>query len=156
ILQTKWTGTLSPRLLLNAGMSISHLDYNDLYVDPTINQPVGSPGWYAKTTATDTGTLRRYFAPRSNQYFQSSRTFLTAGAAYVTGSHQIKFGIQDSFGPFKTSVAENGDAALVFTNGMPISVTATNTPYYRWPRLNADLGLYAEDTWHFKRVAISA
>ena len=155
ILQTRWTGTLTPRLILNAGMSISHLDYNDLY-QPGLDRAPGTPDSFAMTTATDTGTLRRYFAPRSNLYYQSARNFFNATGAYVTGSHQIKFGFQDSFGPFKTSVTENGDGTIVFTNGLPISFTAVNTPYYQWPRLNADVGLFAEDTWHFKRVAISA
>jgi hypothetical protein len=156
ILQVKWSGTLTPRLILNAGVSISHLDYNDIYVDPSLIKTPFTPDWYAKTTARDQGTLRRYFAPRSNQYFQSSRNFFTAGGAYVTGSHQIKFGVQDSFGPFRTSVNENGDGYMVFTNGVPTSFTAINTPYYQWPRLDADLGLFIQDTWHYKRVAISA
>jgi hypothetical protein len=156
ILQTKWTGTLTPRLILDAGMSISHLDYNDIYVDPSLLKAPFTADWYAKTTARDQGTLRRYFAPRSNQYFQSSRNFFTAGGAYVTGSHQIKFGVQDSFGPFRTSINENGDGYMVFTNGLPTSFAAINTPYYQWPRLDADLGLFIQDTWHYKRLAVSA
>ncbi|MBV8845528.1 MAG: TonB-dependent receptor [Bryobacterales bacterium] len=156
ILQTRWTGTVTPRLLLDAGMSISHLDYNDLYINPATAQPAFTPNWYALTTAVDLATLRRYFAPRSNQYFQSTRNYFNANGAYVTGSHQIKFGFQDSFGPFKTSILENGDGSLVFTNGIPTIFSAIDTPYYQWPRLNADLGLYASDTWHFKRLAISA
>jgi hypothetical protein len=155
IVQTKWTGTLTPRLILDAGMSISHLDYNDLY-QPGLDQAPGTAAWYAHTTARDQGTLRRYFAPRSNQYFQSTRNFFTGGGAYVTGAHQIKFGFQDSFGPFRQSTTENGDGYMVFTNGLPTSFTAINTPYYNWARLNADVGLYVEDTWHYKRLAISA
>ena len=154
ILQTKWSGTITPKLILNAGMSISHLDYNDLY-QPGIAEPPFTQAWYAKTTARDQGTLRRYFAGRNNSQYQSSRNFFTASGAYVTGSHQIKFGFQDSFGPFRTSISENGDGYMVFTNGIPTSFTAINTPYYQWPRLNADLGLYAEDTWHYKRLAIT-
>src|SRR5579859_4231484 len=42
ILQTKWTGALSPKLLVQAGMSISHLDYNDLYQDGILATP-GTP-----------------------------------------------------------------------------------------------------------------
>src|SRR5215471_16534975 len=156
VVQGRWTGTVTPRLIFDAGMSISHLDYNDIYIDPNISQPPLTQKWYALTTARDQGTLRRYFAPRSNSYYQSSRNFFNANGSYVTGSHQIKFGFQDSFGPFRTSINENGDGYMVFTNGLPTSFTAINTPYYQWPRLNADMGLYASDTWHFKRLAISA
>ncbi len=54
------------------------------------------------------------------------------------------------------SVNENGDGYMTFNRGIPVSFTAINTPYYQWPRLDADLGLYITDTWHFKRVAITA
>jgi len=155
ILQTKWTSTVTPKLITEIGMSISHLDYNDLYQDGIAQAP-DTPEWYALTTARDQGTLRRYFAGRSNQYFQSSRTYFSGSGTYVTGSHQIRFGVQDSFGPFHTSVTENGDGYMVFTNGAPTSFTALNTPYYQWPRLDADLGLFATDTWHIKRLAITA
>jgi hypothetical protein len=155
IAQTKWTGTLTPRLITEVGMSISHLDYNDLY-QPGLDQVPFSPAWYADTTARDTGTSRRYFAPRDNQHFQTSRSFFSGSATYVTGSHQIRVGVQDSFGPYKLSVNKNADAYLVFTNGLPINLVANNTPYYQWPRLDADLGMYAMDTWRFKRLAITA
>jgi hypothetical protein len=155
ILQTKWTSTISPKLITEVGMSISHLDYNDLYQEGIAQTP-GTQAWYALTTARDQGSLRRYFAGRSNQFFQSSRSYFSASATYVTGSHQIRFGVQDSFGPFHTSIAENGDGFSVFTNGVPTSFTALNTPYFQWPRLDTDLGLFVTDTWRFKRFAITA
>src|SRR5258706_7065766 len=155
ILQTKWTGTLTPRLIAEAGMSISHLDYNDLYQDG-IQQAPDTAAWYAATTARDSGTLRRYFAGRDNQYFQTSRTVFTGSVGYVTGSHQFRVGIEDSFGPYHLSVTKNGDAILGFTNGLPTTVTANNPPYFQWPRLDADLGIYATDTWRIKRLAITA
>ncbi|HEV3330937.1 MAG TPA: carboxypeptidase regulatory-like domain-containing protein [Bryobacteraceae bacterium] len=154
ILQTKWTSTISPKLLTEVGMSISHLDYNDLYQEGIAQVP-DTQAWYADTTARDLGTLRRYFAGRSNQYFQTSRSFFNGSATYVTGSHQIRGGVQYSFGPFKYSVTENGDGYSVFNNGAPVNFVALNTPYYQWPRLDADVGLYAMDTWRFKRFAIT-
>ena len=155
ILQTKWTGTLTPKLITEAGISISHLDYNDLY-QPGVEQTPFTPAWYAGTTARDTGTLKRFFAGRDNQHFQTSRSFFSGSAAYITGSHQIRVGIQDSFGPYHVSVNKNADAYLVFTNGLPINLVANNTPYYQLPRLDADLAIYAMDTWHLKRLAITA
>src|SRR5690348_5082886 len=104
-------------------MSISHLDYNYLY-QPGIAETAFTQAWYAKTTARDQGTLRRYFAGRHNSQYQSIRNFFTGSGAYVTASHQIKFAFQDSFGPFRTSISENGDGYMVFTNGLPTSFTA--------------------------------
>jgi hypothetical protein len=155
IMQAKWTSTLTPKLITDFGMSLSHLNYVDLY-QGGINQAPNTQQWYALTTARDLGTLRRYFAGRSNQYFQTARSFFTAYSTYVTGSHQIRFGMQYSYGPFHYSVTENGDGYMQFTNGVPTSFTALNTPYYQWPHLNADVGLYVMDTWHFGRFSLTA
>jgi hypothetical protein len=155
ILQTKWTGTLTPRLITEAGMSLSKLDYNDLY-QPGLDQAPGTLGFYQYTTQRDDGTLLRFVAPRSNQHYVTSRTAFTGSAGYITGSHQIRIGGVGSFGPFKNSTNENGDGYISFVNGVPTSFTAINTPYFTWPRLDADIGLFAMDTWHFKRVAITA
>src|SRR5579871_4423626 len=155
ILQTKWTSTLTPKLIFEAGMSISHLDYNDLYQDGIQQTPFTEP-WYALTTARDQGTLRRYFAGRYQQYFQTTRNFFTGNATYVSGGHQIRFGVQEGFGPGRASYIANGDGYTTFTNGLPTSFTAYNTPVYQWARLDSDLGLFVTDTWRFKRLAITA
>ena len=126
------------------------------FINPGLQQAPFTELWYADTTARDSGTLRRYFAPRSNLYYQTSRTAFSGSLGYITGSHQIRIGGVGSFGPYKTSVNENGDGYMVFTNGMPINFVAINTPYYQWPRLDADVGLFITDTWHFKRFAITA
>src|SRR5579864_143572 len=55
IIQGKWTGTLTPRLITEIGVTLSHLDYNDLY-QPGLDQVPGTEGWYAHTTAKDIGT----------------------------------------------------------------------------------------------------
>ena len=107
-MQAKWTSTLSPKWITDVGMSLSHLNYVDIY-QAGINQTPDTPEWYALTTARDLGTLRRYFAGRSNQYFQTARSFFTAYSTYVTGSHQVRFGAQYRFGPYHYSVTENGD-----------------------------------------------
>ena len=155
IAQSKWTSTISPKLITEVGFTISQLNYVDIY-QSGINQAPFTQQWYALTTARDQFTGRRYFAGRSNQYFQTRRTFFTANSSYVTGSHQIRFGWQYSYGPYHVSVTENGDGYMLFNNGAPTNFTALNTPFYQWPHLNADLGLFAMDTWHFGRFALTA
>jgi hypothetical protein len=155
IMQAKWTSTVTPKLITDVGMSLSHLNYVDIY-QSGINQAPNTQEWYALTTARDQATGLRYFAGRSNQYFQTARTFFTAYSTYVTGSHQIRFGGQGSYGPFHYSVTQNGDGYSLFNNGVPLNFTAINTPYYQWPHLNADVGLFAMDTWHFWRFSLTA
>ncbi|HEX6893630.1 MAG TPA: carboxypeptidase regulatory-like domain-containing protein [Bryobacteraceae bacterium] len=154
IAQGKWTGTLTPKLITEIGVTLSHLDYNDLY-QPGLEFPANTADWYAHTTARDLGTGLRFFAPRSNQHFQTTRNYFMGAATYVTGSHTIRVGVQDSFGPYHVSVNENGDGYMVFTNGVPTQFMALNTPYFQWPNLDQDLGIFATDTWKIKRIAVT-
>ncbi|HWZ32282.1 MAG TPA: carboxypeptidase regulatory-like domain-containing protein [Bryobacteraceae bacterium] len=155
ILQTRWTGTLTPRLIVEAGVSISHLDYNDWYQDGIL-QPAGTDAFYAGTSQVDTGTLRRYIAGAGQTYYQTTRNNYSGTAIYVTGSHQIKVGAEFNNGRNDNSTLLNGDGFSVFTNGVPTSFTAYNTPYEVHTHLAMDAGLFAMDTWHYKRLSITA
>ena len=155
ILQTKWTGTPTSSMVLQAGISLSHLDYNDTYQDGLQAAP-GTPQFEALVTQTDTGTLRRYVAGATNQYFQTTRNVYQTQATYIAGAHQIRSGVIFSNGPNYVSEIRNGDGIAVFTNGLPVSFTAYNTPYYRRPKLTADIGAFVMDTWHYKRLAVTA
>jgi hypothetical protein len=155
ILQTKWTGTLTPRLIVEAGVSISHLDYNDLYQDG-ITQAPGTNAFFANTSQVDTGTLRRYVAGAGNTYYQTTRNNYSGSALYITGSHQIKVGGEFNNGRNDQSLSLNGDGFENFTNGVPVSFTAYNTPYSIHTHLAADVGLFAMDTWRYKRLSITA
>jgi hypothetical protein len=155
IFQTKWTGTPTPKLVTEAGISISHLDYNDLY-QPGVQQLAFSPSWYTDTSAYDTGLGRRYIAGFYQQYFQTNRNVFEGNATYVTGSHQLKFGAIYSFGPNRYSANMNGDGWNSFSNATPQFFTAFDTPFYQRPYLDADIGLYVTDTWHYKRLSVTA
>ena len=155
ILQTKWTGALTPRLIVEAGVSISHLDYNDWYQDGILQAP-GTDAFYAGTSQVDVGTLRRYVAGAGQTYYQTTRNNYTGTANYVTGSHQIKVGGEFNNGRVDNSTLLNGDGFSVFNSGVPVSFSAYNTPYEVHTHLAADIGLFAMDTWHFKRLSVTA
>jgi hypothetical protein len=156
IVQSRWTGTLTPRLILQAGVSISHLDYNDLYQPGVLAAP-GTDAFFADTSQIDNGTIRRYVAGTGNTYFQTTRNDYSGTATYVTGSHQIKMGAEFSNGRNDPlSLILNGDGISNFTNGVPTSFTAYNSPFSQHTHLDGDLGLFAMDTWRFKRLSITA
>jgi hypothetical protein len=155
ILQSRWTGTPTPRLVLQAGVSISHLDYNDLYQDGVLQAP-GTNAFFADTSQIDTGTIRRYVAGTGNTYFQTTRNDYSGTASYITGSHQLKVGAEFSNGRNDNSLILNGDGVANFTNGVPVSFTAYNSPYSIHTHLAGDAGLFVTDTWHYKRLAITA
>ena len=93
-----------------------------------------------------------------------------ASASYVTGAHAMKFGWQNDFG---TSTACNYDnsqglfyqfgtppngAAHVDEFGrslVPVSIEQHAYPYCSTTHLSAEMGIYAQDKWTFKRATIN-
>jgi hypothetical protein len=155
ILQTRWTGTLTPKLILQSGFSLTKLDYN-INNHPQNNFTPFTPDWYANATELDFAKLTRSVAGGVNTFSKYDRYVWNATGAYITGSHQFRFGISDDWGIDQLDNLTNGDAYYNYLNGVPLSITAFNTPTYQHFRLAADLGIYGMDTWHYKRVAITA
>jgi len=116
IAQGKWTGTLTPRLLFQAGFSLNKEDFDVVY-QPGIRQDPFTPAWYAGASHLDVALLTRSVAGAVNSFNKYDRYVWNGSGVYVTGAHTIKFGIQDSYGPAYVSNIANGDAYYNFTNG---------------------------------------
>jgi hypothetical protein len=160
LVQTKYTSTMSSKLLVEAGMSIYDQEYT--------REP--QPGITTSTLSVrDNATGRRInAAPYYSEHFSVLRTY-TASLSYVTGSHAAKFGMNMSEGPRHEVARVNQDMTLVYntsaTNCLPgeaipcsapIQAILTASPRDARERLNADLGLYAQDQWTINRFTINA
>ena len=55
VAQAKWTGTLSPRFMVDAGWSLSDITWNVDY-RPGIQQERGTPTWYSMASHQDRTT----------------------------------------------------------------------------------------------------
>jgi hypothetical protein len=75
--------------------------------------------------------------------------------SYVTGTHNIKFGIQDTWGRYRQFRSANGDIRARFNDGVPFQATILNTPLNFQDNLDADLGIYGQDSWTFKRLTLN-
>jgi hypothetical protein len=155
VAQAKWSGTLTPRLILEAGISTDKLDYYDLY-QTGVNQAPFTPQWYTLTSVYDAGRNTRAVSGFYNAYVLTTRNVQAVSAAYVTGSHQFKFGQSWDFGPSNTFITANGDGEIYKVNGSTLGFVAYNTPLVTLTHLDADVGMYAQDTWHYKRLAVTA
>lgn len=155
ILQFKYTGTPTAKLVTEFGMNLNHLDYNELYQDG-VGQATGSPEWYKNTSQYDAARNYRYVSGTYPQYWQTTRNFFSGNATYITGSHQIRGGVAYSFGPNRQSVVMNGDGYSYFSQAVPTVFIAFDTPVYRRAYLNADSAAFLMDTWHVKRVTVTA
>jgi hypothetical protein len=150
----KWTSTVSNRLLIEGGYSSNIERYNNLY-EPGIRKPYGSPAWYAGARRIDTilGTTSGATTYEFGSY--PDRHNVQAAASYLTGGHNIKFGFQNSWGPYNQTAWANADLYQNYLNTVPATVTLLGTPA-RWKeRLNANLAVYGQDAWTFKRITIT-
>lgn len=78
-----------------------------------------------------------------------------AAVTYVTGSHNAKFGWQDSFGFHQTTNYDIGvPYRYRFNNGVPNQITLFATPWARKSDENHDLGIFAQDRWTIGRMTL--
>jgi hypothetical protein len=153
ILQGKWSATVTPKLLFQAGYSRDNLDYND-GAQAGINQTPFTPAWFTGTTTYDPVAGVRY-GPTATNYFRVDTNALMANGVYVIGAHQIKFGFDDNYGPDNTYTVLNGDGLGILESGVPTSFTVESYPQLLHDQITSMLGIYAEDIWHYKRLAIT-
>ncbi len=159
--QAKWTRIQTPRMLIEAGFSTDYIYFSTIYGDPSEQKLPFTPEWYAgashlNTLATST---TRTNAPPVQTYNLPQRNNITGAVSYVTGSHNIRVGIQDAWGKNDRVSSLNADLiqnySLVGGVLTGTSVTVYNTPVAIRMHVAADMGLYATDTWKYKRMAIT-
>jgi Carboxypeptidase regulatory-like domain len=147
LLQGKWTSTVSSRMLIEVGVSLYDQEYT--------REP--QPGITTSTLSVrDNATGRRInAAPYYSEHFSVLRTY-TASMTYVTGSHAMKIGMNLSEGPRHEIARVNQDMTLVFSGATPVQAILTASPRDARERLNADMGIYAQDQWTVDRFTINA
>jgi hypothetical protein len=145
--QIKWTSTLSPKWVVEAGLSMFFLDYTYSY-EPGVNPESIATIDIPRSTLSNAA----WYLYRSI----GSRREVSASASYVTGSHNLKFGFQDSFAPYRETYDMNGDLRVGFNNGVPSLGYLFNTPIDTQQNLKANLGIYAQDSWTFHRLTVNA
>ncbi|WP_213804193.1 TonB-dependent receptor [Granulicella sp. dw_53] len=146
--QVKWTSTLTPKMLLEVGASFFFLDYT-YSQQPQVNpNAVAVVNIAASTLSNAPAYLYRSFANR--------RSYV-ANASYVTGSHSFKFGAILGEAPYRETYTMQGDARVqIPATGSP-TILFFNTPVDTREALNADFGLYAQDSWTIKhRLTVNA
>ena len=153
IAYAKWTSTLTNKLLLENGLSFAINNYSIIY-QPGVAAPPGSPNFLINFPRIDIlrGTLTGAsdFTPN----FQKQDAYAVSSAlTYAGGAHHFKAGGQWRFGPVESQVAStNGDLNARYRSGIADSVTVRNAEVAAKHYLNADLGLFAQESWTLHRL----
>jgi hypothetical protein len=150
----KWTLAASSRLLFEGGYSFNIERYN-IVNQPGIDRPRGTAAWYAGASRRDLN-LGTHYASLDQELGQYPDRYNVQGSAsYVTGTHNIKAGAQWNWGPYRRTRVGNADLVQRYRNGVPDSVAVYNTPIDWTDRLNADLGVFAQDAWAIRRLTVN-
>jgi carboxypeptidase family protein len=154
VAQAKWASPVSSRLLLEAGISRTATNVT-LLPNPGVEAPVGSPNWYSRVQKTDLNEGVTWNGG-SGQLWRPHRDVFSTSATYVTGSHSVKVGTQVNWGAEPRRYFGNGDIFQVrYRSGVPDSVTVRNYPVATNPKMNHDVGVYAQDQWKLNRLTVS-
>ena len=70
----------------------------------------------------------------------------------MTGSHNVKVGVMLPWGTYRRYNNANADLYQTYQNGVPLQVTVLNTPLEVQENLDANSGVYAQDSWSFAQA----
>jgi hypothetical protein len=156
-IQAKWTGTMTNRLLIEAGYSENYTGYK---IDPQDTVQIGpsaSTSPWGDISKSDLVNLTKFSTNAPTQWFKNplmSRN-IVGSVSHVTGSHSLKMGTQWRFGYITADRENNGHMVQQYANGVPLSVALYNLPIISRSELNGDLGLYIQDTWQLGRLTLN-
>jgi carboxypeptidase family protein len=156
--QAKWRSTFTSRLLFEAGFGINNESYTSGELQPELEACLGA-GTCAPRPSVDVATGQFWGAPQGPYYVHKPvRETGVASLSYVTGSHAFKTGweLSHGFSVLQQSY-QNPKVNFIqqFNNGVPFRVTVYSTPLDETDRLKADMGIYLQDTWTLKRLAVT-
>ena len=146
--QTSWSAPITSRLLMDGSVSATINDWPQFR----------SPGVHSShISILEQSTGMRYNAKEvyddPNEQDRFGQRF---AVSYVTGSHALKFGVQDEQGMLRAfRQTSDSNVSYTFNNQIPVSLTQYATPYLIENRFRHDLGVYAQDQWAIDRLTLN-
>jgi len=150
----KATSTLTSKLLVEGGFSTNYERYNIIAQDG-IMKPRNSPEWFTAINKQDTALGTQWGAPVNTSGQYPDRWSIAGSVSYVTGAHNVKVGVQDTWGRYRRTRDANGDIRAIFNNGQAFQAQLLNTPLNWFDNLHADFGIYAQDSWTMNRLTVN-
>ena len=154
--EVKVSSTVTSHLLVEGGFSLNIERYTILN-QPGISQTPGTPAWYTGIQKSDSALGTTWnFSYGGEDYGRFPDRYAMAGSvSYITGTHNVKVGIQDTWGSYRRTDTANGDIRAVFLNGVATTATILNSPVERFDQVHGDVGVYAQDSWTLKRLTVN-
>ena len=169
----QFTHTITSKMLFEAGYSSSYQHWTGFNL-PEVQLPrylsdgkTINPAWLNNARRESPNALiisrrcaysfgcNNWVSNGQDQRTEDTGYRIVSSMSYVTGSHNIKVGFSDSFGPVHVFTDRQADLVQRYNNGRPQSVVVYTTPYNRFSWVNYDLGVYAQDAWTIKRLTLN-
>jgi hypothetical protein len=113
--------------------------------------------WYRDVSHWDILSRQRTVATTGYSGTLPDRRHLSTSLSYVTGSHNFKGGFQWSWGQDRNDAMSHGDITEQrYRQGVPEAVQVNINPYGTEEYVKADIGVYGQDSWRFKRLTVNA
>ena len=151
VVQGTWTRPVSSRLLLEAGGSWQTANWVNFAEDGVTQN---DRSILETTTNFRYGATTLLTAPKARTGRSAERFSLS----YVTGTHNMKFGVTDEQGFNDESRSRNNVVDGLnydFANGKPLRLQYYATPFQVNVRQNLELGVFGQDAWKLKRITLN-
>ena len=153
--QAKYSLVASNKLMVEGGFTAISTEFKTTPANDAVVFERYSPQWYTvlRRTDLDLGTT---WGAGTFGLIAPFRNHMNGSVSYVTGDHNLKTGVQFSWGVFHRGGDRNGDIDVVrYRSGVPDSIVVANTPRSPRDELDGDLGLYIQDQWRLERLTLS-
>ena len=147
IITGDWTAPVTSRLLLEAG-ALYQLNqwgwfpYDDLSAQAIpLTEQVGGINYKGRASG---------YRKNRNETFR-----YRVAASYVTGAHAFKTGFDNSTGSTDYENWVLNPISYRLNNGIPNQITLRARPYHDLWKLDADVGMFAQDRWTVNRLTLS-
>ena len=158
IQQARWTSPYTSKLLLEAGFGTTYYQWGGRELDPNPTEDLVQVVQFTQTIVPDVVTPMRY---RSQSWLNNKTRGSTwqASAAYITGSHSMKFGYQGNYWRDDREMHTNSQSlgyqaiSLPGIDFFPISIQEYINPYIVNARA-MQTALYAQDNWTINRLTL--
>ncbi len=147
VVQGTWTAPLTSQLLLEAGASWQNANWINFAMTGVTRDD---------RSILELSTNFRYGATQvlTAPIARTGRSAQRFSLSYVTGNHNLKVGITNEQAFNDESRSRNHPDGLNydFLNGRPSRIQYQAEPFFQQERQNAEIGIFVQDLWTFKRV----
>jgi Carboxypeptidase regulatory-like domain len=152
----KWTSPLTSRLLVETGFSAVQFPTEFGTPLPGIVKDVGTPEWYAGALKQDI-TLNTFVGQSnfSSQFAEQPSYAVTSSVSYVTGSHNVKAGMQYRYANSDSSApGANAHLTQQYQNRLPVRVLVYAVPHEVSTSID-EFAAFAMDSWVINRLTVT-